>query len=240
MNISSNSIQVTESKHISELLAENMGEYHWAACTYIDGHENSNVIHDEEGIFKEESGQYSQLNGDKWDALTEEGDAEKRNFNERSGTESISDLERTNIDMNINASKAVANITAPIDFDGHILNAEVKRKGSRIQVVGGHSVCNGSIRVISGTKSVPNEHGVYKAEIEVLDPSNEGQYLAKTNGGGVSTMFPDSWTADRIKVEVDIAYKNKVIDGEMWTGTTPSGIKVKGWLEPKTTVYPLY
>jgi len=38
----------------------------------------------------------------------------------------------------------------------------------------------------------------------------------------------------------NIAYKNKVIDGEMWTGTTPSGIKVKGWLEPKTTVYPLY
>ncbi|MBH0059408.1 hypothetical protein I6F65_20950, partial [Pseudoalteromonas sp. SWXJZ94C] len=71
LNISSNSIQVSESKHISELLAENMGEYHWAACTYIDGHENSNIIHDEEGIFKEESGQYSQLKGGKWEGLDE-------------------------------------------------------------------------------------------------------------------------------------------------------------------------
>ncbi|MBB1349447.1 MULTISPECIES: RHS repeat-associated core domain-containing protein [unclassified Pseudoalteromonas] len=73
LNISSNSIQVTESKHISELLAENMGEYHWAACTYIDGHENSNIIHDEEGIFKEESGQYSQLKDGKWQSLEDEG-----------------------------------------------------------------------------------------------------------------------------------------------------------------------
>jgi RHS repeat-associated protein len=73
LNISTNSIQVSESKHISELLAENMGEYHWAACTYIDGHENSNIIHDEEGIFKEESGQYSQLKDGNWQSLEDEG-----------------------------------------------------------------------------------------------------------------------------------------------------------------------
>ena len=72
LNISSNSIQVSESKHISELLAENMGEYHWAACTYIDGHENSNIIHDEEGIFKDESGKYYQLKSDKWEDLVED------------------------------------------------------------------------------------------------------------------------------------------------------------------------
>ncbi|MDO6834626.1 RHS repeat-associated core domain-containing protein [Pseudoalteromonas carrageenovora] len=78
LNISSNSIQVTESKHISELLAENMGEYHWAACTYIDGHENSNIIHDEEGIFKEESGQYSQLKSGKWEGLDENANDDRK------------------------------------------------------------------------------------------------------------------------------------------------------------------
>lgn len=38
-------------------------------------------------------------------------------------------------------------------------------------------------------------------------------------------MFPDSWTADRIKVEVDYAFKNKQIyinerGQQMWKGKT--------------------
>lgn len=53
-------------------------------------------------------------------------------------------------------------------------------------------------------------------------------------------MFPDSWSADRIKVEVDYAYKNKTVSGNQWTGITPSGVTVKGWLTPKTTAYPIY
>ncbi|WP_343224215.1 RHS repeat-associated core domain-containing protein [Pseudoalteromonas sp. CNC9-20] len=73
LNISPNSIQVSDEKHISELLSENMGDCHWAACTYIAGHKNSNVIHDEEGIFKEENGQYSQLKDGNWQSLEDEG-----------------------------------------------------------------------------------------------------------------------------------------------------------------------
>jgi hypothetical protein len=51
-------------------------------------------------------------------------------------------------------------------------------------------------------------------------------------------MFPKSWTTDRIKVEVDSAFQNKTVIGNKWTGTTPSGVKVEGYLSPKTTVYP--
>ncbi len=51
-------------------------------------------------------------------------------------------------------------------------------------------------------------------------------------------MFPKSWTADRIKVEVDAAFQNRKITGNKWTGTTPSGVRVEGYLSPKTTVYP--
>ena len=51
-------------------------------------------------------------------------------------------------------------------------------------------------------------------------------------------MFPDSWSADRVKVEVDAAYQNRTVTGNMWTGTTPSGVVVKGYLNPNTTVYP--
>ncbi|WP_268248202.1 EndoU domain-containing protein [Paludibacterium paludis] len=60
------------------------------------------------------------------------------------------------------------------------------------------------------------------------------------NNGGVSTMFPDSWTTDSIKVEEDAAYRNRTVTGNRWTGVTPSGVKVQGWLAPKTTVYPIF
>ncbi|BCY00588.1 DUF637 domain-containing protein [Stutzerimonas stutzeri] len=138
-------------------------------------------------------------------------------------------------EKNIALRQQASKITAPIDFDGHIIRAEVKPNGN---VVGGHSTVTGDVRVIPGTESTPNAQGVYSAKIEVVDPANPGSYLPKTNNGGVSTMFPKSWTADRIKVEVDAAFQNRTVTGNKWTGTTPSGVRVEGYLSPKTTVYP--
>lgn len=138
--------------------------------------------------------------------------------------------------LNQVAAQMVGNVTAPIDFDGHITRGEIKPNGS---VVGGHSTATGEVRVISGTESARNPQGVYKAKIEVADPSRPGQYLPKTNNGGFSTLFPDNWSPERIKVEVDAAYKNRTINGNMWSGTTPSGVKVQGYLTPKVTVYPV-
>lgn len=126
---------------------------------------------------------------------------------------------------------------APIDYDGHVLSGEVKSNGS---VVGAHSTATGEVRVIEGTRSPPNGHGVYQAKIEVPDPSNPGKYLEKTNNGGFSTMFPDSWSAERVKAEIDAAYQTKTVNGNMWSGTTPSGVNVRGYLSPKTTAYPIY
>ena len=146
------------------------------------------------------------------------------------------DLSNKSSDSIINqqASKRVDQVTAPIDFDGHILNTEINSRG---RLTGGHSIANGNINVIS--KATPNAQGVYEAKISVPDPKNPNKTLTKD-----STMFPDSWNADRIKVEVDAAYKTKSIvinsNGQsMWEGITPSGVKVRGYLEPNTTVYPL-
>ncbi|WP_256250652.1 EndoU domain-containing protein [Pseudomonas sp. NBRC 111123] len=141
------------------------------------------------------------------------------------------------IDLNTQASLSVSKITAPVDFDDHILSAEVKKNGS---VVGGHSTAMGEVKVIPGTASAPNAQGVYTAKVQVADPANPGQFLPKTNNGGISTLFPDSWTADRVKVEVDAAFKNRTVVGNKWSGTTPSGVKVEGYITPKTTVYPKY
>ena len=55
-------------------------------------------------------------------------------------------------------------------------------------------------------------------------------------------MLPDSWTPDRIKVEVNAAYNNRISVPNrpgMWQGTTPSGIAVAGYTHPDLTVYPL-
>ncbi|MFW1649769.1 hemagglutinin repeat-containing protein, partial [Acinetobacter nosocomialis] len=146
------------------------------------------------------------------------------------------DLSNKSSDSIINqqASKRVDEVTAPIDFDGHILNVEISKRG---KLTGGHSIANGKVNIVS--KSAPNAQGVYEAKISVSDPKNPNKFLTKN-----STMFPDSWSADRVKVEVDAAYKNKSIvtnsRGErMWEGITPSGVKVTGYLEPNTTVYPL-
>jgi len=139
------------------------------------------------------------------------------------------------VDLNAQASLDVGKVTAPIDFDGHILSAELKQNGD---VVGGHSIATGEVRVIADTVESPNAQGVYKAKIEVADPANPAQYLPKSNNGGFSTMFPDSWSADRVKDKVDEAFKNKTVVGNRWNGVTPSGVKVSGWLSPKTTVFP--
>ena len=136
--------------------------------------------------------------------------------------------------INEQATKNVHKVTAPIDFDGHILNVEVSKRG---KLVGGHSIANGNVHVIS--KGSPNSAGVYEAKIQYTNPKN-GKVLTKN-----STMFPDSWSADRVKYEVDMAYKNRneytnLQNGKvMWESTTPSGVKVTGYKDPKVTVYPL-
>ena len=54
-----------------------------------------------------------------------------------------------------------------------------------------------------------------------------------------TTLFLEYWSKSRIIVEVDIAYKNKIVTGRYWEGTTSSGVKVRGFLYQNTTVYPL-
>lgn len=50
--------------------------------------------------------------------------------------------------------------------------------------------------------------------------------------------FQNLGLQDRIKVEVDAAFQNRTVTGNKWNGTTPSGVRVEGYLSPKTTVYP--
>ena len=156
---------------------------------------------------------------------TKTGNKELNNVINTRGTEYYLDLR---------AQKA----TAPIDFNGHILNGEINARGL---AVGGHSTLGNNVRIDAyAAKNPISTNGVRNVVISVYNPST-GKWVQKVNRFGevqLTTLFPESWK-NRIIVEVDIAYKNKIVTGRYWKGTTPSGIKVRGYLYPNTTVYPL-
>ena len=132
-------------------------------------------------------------------------------------------------------------VTAPIDFDGHIINGEINASG---KAVGGHSTAGVNNNVKIDRLYSVSSNGVRTADISIFD-SNTNQWVQKVKRNGTpqrTTLFPESWTESRIKVEVDIAYKNRITSQtrfNMWEGITPSGIRVEGYILSNTTVYPL-
>ncbi len=96
-------------------------------------------------------------------------------------------------------------------------------------------------------KEYPN--GGYEARVLIPNPKvkpdpTAPKFLEKKGNEGVSTMFPRTWTEDRLKVELEHAFRNssRVPKTEdKWSGTTKSGVKVE-WIINKegylSTVYP--
>ena len=133
---------------------------------------------------------------------------------------------------NLRADRNVGNVTAPIDFDNHIISGEINRYGDP---VGGHSTLTPIVRIINDLGVTSN--GVRKNNIEIFN-SRTNQWLPKRY---INTMFPEWWTGNRIKVENDTAYKLRTqhpTNQSKWEGITPSGIKVEGFEYPRTTVFP--
>lgn len=127
---------------------------------------------------------------------------------------------------------------SPIDFE-HVLKADYTSRG---KPTGGHTLLYGDVRTVPGTETVPDVAGVYMATVEVQDPANPGQWITKTSNNSSNTMFPKDWDETRIKREVDAAWNdpNKIVQGDKWISVTPSGVRVEGWISPRTTVYPVY
>ena len=105
----------------------------------------------------------------------------------------------------------------------------------KYRIIGGYSTL-GNIQVIEKLEEYKN--GTYKAKIGAFDPET-GNFYPKTSNAGISIMFPEYWTADRIKVEVDAAFKQRVENGIEWQSITPSGVKICGFLKPRVTAYPV-
>ena len=131
---------------------------------------------------------------------------------------------------------------SPIDFK-HIIGADYKRRTG--EPTGGHTLLNGDVRVIEGTASAPDSTGVYRAQVQMVDPKHAGQWITKTDRNGnpmPNTMFPKDWTAEQVVSEVNAAWfsPTKTIRGDKWSALTPSGVRVEGYLAPRVTAYPVY
>ena len=131
---------------------------------------------------------------------------------------------------------------SPIDFK-HILGADYKRHTG--EPTGGHTLLNGDVRLIDGSASAPDASGVYRAQVQMVDPQHPGQWITKTDRNGSpmpNTMFPKDWTAEQVVSEVNAAWfsPTKTIRGDKWSALTPSGVRVEGYLEPRVTAYPVY
>jgi hypothetical protein len=131
---------------------------------------------------------------------------------------------------------------SPIDFK-HIIGADYKRHTG--EPTGGHTLLNGDVRVIEGTASAPDASGVYRAQVQMVDPQRAGQWITKTDRNGnpmPNTMFPKDWSAEQVVSEVNAAWNSptKTIRGDKWSALTPSGVRVEGYLEPRVTAYPVY
>ena len=131
---------------------------------------------------------------------------------------------------------------SPIDFK-HIIGADYKRHTG--EPTGGHTLLNGDVRVMEGTASAPDATGVYRAQVQMVDPKHAGQWITKTDRNGnpmPNTMFPKDWTAEQVVSEVNAAWfsPTKTIRGDKWSALTPSGVRVEGYLAPRVTAYPVY
>ena len=119
---------------------------------------------------------------------------------------------------------------SPIDFK-HIIGADYKRHTG--EPTGGHTLLNGDVRVIEGTASAPDASGVYRAQVQMVDPQHPGQWITKTDRNGnplPNTMFPKDWTAEQVVSEVNAAWfsPTKTVRGDKWSALTPSGVRVEG------------
>jgi len=140
------------------------------------------------------------------------------------------------------ALSGVASARSPIDME-HILGADFNRRTGL--PTGGHTLLNGDVRIIPGSESAPDATGVYRAQVQMADPSKPGLWLTKTDRNGkpmLNTMFPKAWNAERVASELDAAWNspNKTIRGDKWSALTPSGVRVEGYTAPRVTAYPVY
>ena len=139
------------------------------------------------------------------------------------------------------AAKKASTITSiPDKVLEHVINGE--SIGKKV-VQGGHLRYSISVRVDKIIKKYPN--GVYEAEVSIYN-KKAGKYIKKYIKKGPNgekrnhTMFPDNWTPDRVKVEIDSAWQNRKSSPNFpnngWEGISQSGVRIEGFFDGTTGI----
>jgi hypothetical protein len=106
----------------------------------------------------------------------------------------------------------------------HIFKGEINANG---QAVGYHyeGVPGAGGRVVPGTASTPDAHGVYTAQVEVNGVRKKGK--------GISAFFPKSMTPQDVVDSINEAYNTRVHQtGDRYVGVTSSGMRIQLILDP--------
>lgn len=118
----------------------------------------------------------------------------------------------------------------------HILEGELNQKGN---AVGFHydGLPTQKGKVVSGTETEPNEHGVYEAKVEVSD-------VAKTSNRGKSSFFPKEWDSQDVVDAINEAYENStLITGNTYEGLSDEGQVIRMYLDNNEKIisaFPVY
>lgn len=90
--------------------------------------------------------------------------------------------------------------------------------------------------IVEGSRSEPDEHGVYTAKVKV---GGKG----KAGNRGYSTFYPDDFTPQQVIDAINQAYENKeLLNGSLYAGITEEGIEIDMALDEEgkiITAYPV-
>ena len=106
----------------------------------------------------------------------------------------------------------------------HILEGEINRNGD---AVGFHyeGLPTSKGTVIEGTRTDPNNFGVYEAEVEV-----EG--IKKRGNNGISSFFPLFWNSQEIVDAINETYDSReFVTGNTYEGLTADGMVIRMYLD---------
>lgn len=82
-------------------------------------------------------------------------------------------------------------------------------------------IYGGTVSIVPGTKTTPNQFGVYEAHVQ-----------GKTSNNGKSSFFPTSMTPGQIIDEMQQAFPNRTyVDGNRWSAFFSNGIEVNFYLD---------
>ena len=111
----------------------------------------------------------------------------------------------------------------------HILEGEINKRGKAVGFhYEGFPTTKGS--VIEGTKSIPDDLGVYTGKVEVSG-------IPKISNGGQSTFFPENWTSQDVLDAINEAYVNKqFVQGtkNTYIGDISNGMQIEMYIDNAT------